>query len=180
MASLVDRMVRAAKLDPSLYDEVERDETALGQAMTVVLVSSVAAGIGSVLFGGPIGLVLGTLVTLAGWFVWAVLVHFIGTNLISEPGVRVGLTQVLRVIGFSAAPGVVRVLAFLPLLGRLINLAVSIWMLVAMIVAVRQVFKYQNPGKAVLVCIIGWVIQLFFIGALAALGLGGLFLLAAG
>ena len=180
MASLVDRMIRAAKLDPSLYDEVERDQNALGQAMAVVAVSSVAAGLGSALLAGPLGLIVGTLATLAGWFVWAVLVHFVGTNLITEPGVRVGLTQVLRVIGFAAAPGVVRVLTFIPLLGKLINLVVAIWMLVAMVVAVRQVFRYQNPGKAVLVCLIGWVIQLFFIGSLAALGLGGLFLLAAG
>ena len=46
MASLGNRMIRAAKLDVSLYEEVEADTGATGQAMLVVVLSSLAAGIG--------------------------------------------------------------------------------------------------------------------------------------
>ena len=52
MASLVDRMIRAAKLDSHLYEEVEADTGAMGQAMLVVVLSSIAAGIGSAAYGG--------------------------------------------------------------------------------------------------------------------------------
>ena len=55
MASLVNRMVRAAKLDSALYEEVEADSSALGQAMGVVVIASVAAGIGNMANGGVTG-----------------------------------------------------------------------------------------------------------------------------
>jgi len=180
MAQIVDRMIRAAKLDVTLYDEVERDRGSLGEAMTVVAISSVAAGVGSSLVGGPIGLIGGTLAALVGWFIWAVLVHFVGTKLMAEPGTQAELSDVLRVTGYSAAPGVIRVIAFIPLLGGLINLAAAVWMLVAMVVAVRQVLKYQSSGKAIAVCIVGWLIQMVIIGLFAMIGLGGALLVGAG
>ena len=43
MASITDRMIRAAKLDVNLYEEVEADKGAMGQAMGIVVVSGVAA-----------------------------------------------------------------------------------------------------------------------------------------
>ena len=179
MASLVDRMIAAAKLQPELYDEVERDPNAMGQAMTVVVIASVAAGIGNMGFAGPLGLIGGSIAALIGWLVWAVLIHFVGTALLAQPGQRVELGQVLRVIGFSAAPGVIRVVAFIPVLGGLISLAAWIWMLAAMVVAVRQVFRYQSTGRAVLVCIIGWFVQLLIVALFMMIGLGGAFMLAA-
>ncbi len=47
MGSFVDRMIRAARLDVNLYEEVEADSAATGQAMAVVVLSSIAGGIGS-------------------------------------------------------------------------------------------------------------------------------------
>ena len=44
MGSLLNRIFRAAKLDANLYEEVEADKTALGQALTVVVLSSIAGG----------------------------------------------------------------------------------------------------------------------------------------
>jgi hypothetical protein len=45
MASLMERMIRAAKLDVHFYGEAETDESATGQAVTVVVLSSLAAEI---------------------------------------------------------------------------------------------------------------------------------------
>jgi len=85
MASITDRMIRAAKLDVNLYEEVEADKGAMGQAMGVVVFSSIAAGIGSVGTTGIKGLVLGTIAALVGWFIWAFLTYLIGTKLLPEP-----------------------------------------------------------------------------------------------
>ncbi len=71
MASMVDRMIRAAKLDAQLYEEVEADKGALGQAMGVVVLASVAGGVGSGRLGGFSGILIGTVGVLIGWFVWA-------------------------------------------------------------------------------------------------------------
>jgi hypothetical protein len=159
MASLTDRMVRAAKLDSGLYEEVENDPAAMGQALTVVLISSLAAGIGS-LVSGVQGLVMITIATLISWIVWAFLTYFIGTRLLPEPQTKADMGQLLRTVGFSSSPGVVRVLGIIPGLGSLSALVASLWMLVAMVVAVRQALDYSSTGRAVGVCGIGWLANL--------------------
>lgn len=179
MASLVDRMIRAAKLDVALYEEIENDEGSMGQAMAVVAISSVAAGIGSAGILGPVGLVGGALAALVGWFIWALLSHFIGTTMLAEPATRASVVQVIRVTGFAAAPGVIRVFAFIPVLGTVVNLVASLWMLAAFIVAVRQVLNYSSTGRAVAVCILGWLVQVIIFSLFAMIGLGGIALLSA-
>jgi hypothetical protein len=164
MASLGDRMIRAAKLDSHLYEEVEADTGATGQAMLVVVLSSVAAGIGNAVFGGLIGLILGALTALAAWFIWAFLTYFIGTRLLPEPQTEADVGQLLRTTGFSSSPGLLRVLGIIPGLTGIVFLACAVWMLVAMVIAVRQALDYESTGRAVGVCLIGWLVQVVIIG----------------
>ncbi len=159
MASIQDRMVRAAKLDVQLYEEVEADQGALGQATGVVILSAVAAGIGNLGTGGPLGLGIGTIGALVGWYVWALLTYFIGTKFLPEPQTRADYGELLRTIGFSSAPGVIRVFGIIPGLRALVFLVAGIWMLVAMVIAVRQALDYTSTWRAVGVCVIGWVVQ---------------------
>ena len=164
MADLVNRMLRAAKLDVSLYEEVEKDQGAMSQAMVVVVIASVAGGVGSLGVAGLSGLFLGLIASLVGWFVWAFLTYFIGTKLLPEPQTKADLGELLRTIGFSSSPGLIRVLGFIPFLGRIILFAASIWMLVAMVIAVRQALDYQSTWRAVGVCLIGWIVQMLLFG----------------
>ena len=164
MASFTDRMIRAAKLDVNLYEEVEADKGAMGQAMQVVILSSVAAGIGTIGTTGIKGLVLGTIVALVGWFIWAFLTYFIGTRLLPEPQTKADYGELLRTIGFSSSPGVLRVLGIIPILGNIVNFIIGIWMLVAMVVAVRQALDYKSTWRAVGVCLIGWIVQITIFG----------------
>ena len=159
MASFTDRMIRAAKLDAALYEEVEADKGAMGQAMGVVILSSVAVGIGTINVTGTSGLIFGTLVALIGWFIWAFLTYYIGTRLLPEPQTKADYGELLRTIGFSSSPGVLRVLAIIPALGAIINFIIGIWMLVAMVIAVRQALDYDSTWRAVGVCLIGWIVQ---------------------
>jgi hypothetical protein len=159
MASFTDRMIRASKLDAALYEEVEADKGAMGQAMGVVILSSVAAGIGTISVAGINGLIFGTIVALLGWYIWAFLTYFIGTRLLPEPQTRADYGELLRTIGFSSSPGILRVLAIIPMLGAILNVIVGIWMLVAMVIAVRQALDYKSTWRAVGVCIIGWIVQ---------------------
>jgi len=152
-------MIRAAKLDVHLYEEVETDESAMGQAVTVVVLSSLAAGIGTIGRVGWGGILLGTIFALVGWFVWAYLSYLIGSKFLPEPQTQVNLGQLLRTIGFSSSPGVIRVLGIVPGLSQLVFIVASIWMLVAMVIAVRQALDYQSTWRAVGVCAMGWVIQ---------------------
>ena len=116
MSSFVERVIGAAKLDAHIYEEVEHDRTAMAQAMTVVALSAVAAGIGS-LHGGFRGLVAVSVAALVGWFLWGWLTYLIGTKLLPEADTKADPGQLLRTIGFSSAPGVLRIFGFVPLLG---------------------------------------------------------------
>jgi len=174
MASFVDRVVGAARLDARTYEEVEADPAAMGQAMVVVAAAALAAGIGS-LEGGAIGALGAVGWGLVGWFLWAVVTWLIGTKLLPEPGTSADLGQMLRTIGFSAAPGLLNVLGIVPLLGWLVWLVAAVWQLVAMVVAVRQALDYQSTGRAVLVCAIGWVFYVIVrVGMAVMMGIGGL------
>ncbi len=159
MSTFAERMIGAATLDVHTYEEVEADATATTQAMAVVVLSSLAQGIaGLTQGGGGFGFVAGAMGALIGWFIWAFLVYIIGTKVLPEQQTRSNLGELLRTTGFSAAPGLLRVLGVIPLIGRLIIFAVSIWMLVAMIIAVRQALDYKSTGRAVGVCLIGWFV----------------------
>jgi hypothetical protein len=173
MASIWDRMFRAAKLDVQLYEEVEADIGATTQATIVVVLAALAAGIGSLGSGGVSGLFTGTIIALIGWLVWAFLTYIIGTKLLPEPQTNADYGQLLRTIGFASAPGVIRVLGIVPGLAPFLFLIGGIWMLVAMVVAVRQALDYQSTGRAVGVCLIGWLVQvviLILAGPLIGLG----------
>ena len=159
MASMIDRMIRAAKLDIHLYEEVEADKGALGQAMGVVVLASIAGGFGSVSQGGLSGVFIGTIGALIGWLIWAGLTYLIGTKLLPEPQTRADLGEMLRTIGFASSPGLIRLLGFIPGITGLVFIVSSIWMLVAMIIAVRQALDYNSTLRAVGVCVIGWLIQ---------------------
>ena len=159
MANFQDRIIRAAKLDVHLYEEVEADKGAMGQAMAVVILSSIASGIGTPAGLGLGGILIGTIAALVAWYIWAFLTYFIGTKLLPEPQTKADVGELLRTIGFSSSPGLIRVLGIIPLLRGLVFLVAGVWMLVAMVIAVRQALDYQSTLRAVGVCIVGWIAQ---------------------
>ena len=159
MQIYIDRMVRAAKLDVNLYEEVEADKGAMSQAMGVVVLSSIAAGIGSIGTIGIKGIIIGAITALIAWYVWAYITYFIGAKILPEPQTKADHGELLRTIGFSSSPGLIRILAIIPGIGGIIFMIASVWMLVAMVIAVRQALDYQSTLRAVGVCLIGWVIQ---------------------
>ena len=158
--SFNNRIIRAARLDSNLYEEVEADKSALGQAMAIVVLSSIAAGIGLYKTGGFNGIITGTMASLISWYVWAYLTYFIGTKFLPEPQTQADLGELLRTIGFSSSPGLLRVFYFVPGIGGILYLISSLWMLVAMIIAVRQALDYNSTLRAVGVCVIGYIIQI--------------------
>jgi len=163
MSKLMDRMVRASKLDARLYEEVEADKGAMGQATGVVVLSSIAAGIGSVREGGLTGILLGAAFALIGWYIWAYLTYLIGTKVLPEPETKADMGELLRTIGFSSSPGLIRVLGIIPGLAGIVFVGASVWMLVAMVIAVRQALDYKSTLRAIGVCAIGWIIQWFIL-----------------
>jgi hypothetical protein len=155
--TFVQRMIGAARLDTAVYEEVERDRTATPQAMAVVVLAAVAGGIG--MGTGLRGLLLGTVLGLIGWAVWAWLIYFIGTRLLPEAGTHADTGELLRTMGFASSPGLLRVAGIVPVLGPLVVIVTFVWSLVTTVIAVRQALDYQSTGRAIGVCLIGWLVQ---------------------
>lgn len=178
-AGMLDRMVRAARLDASLYEEVEADTTATSQALTVVVLASLASGIGAAIdaAGGAAagtvgGLIGGVLIELVGWVVWSYVMFFTGTRLFG--GVAT-YGELLRTLGFAYSPGVLLILRFIPGVGGLLVLAVGIWRLATGFVALRQALDLDT-GKTLLTILVGFisyiVVAAIVASVFALLGLG--------
>jgi hypothetical protein len=104
-------------------------------------------------------MVSGSVGALIGYAIWAGLVVVIGTRLLPEPTTKADFAEAFRTIGFAAAPGVVRVLGFLPVVGWSIAWLARLWMLAAMVVAVQCVLDYRDLSRAIVVCLIGLAIE---------------------
>ena len=157
MATFVQRAIGAAMLDSEIYEEVEHDQNAMGQAAAVVVVSSLAAGLGSLAEMGVIGIAVTTVVSLAAWALWAAITMLVGTRILPGPNTEADFGQLFRTLGFASAPGVLAALGIIPLVGVIVAFAASLWQLVAMVVAVRQALDYDSTGRAVAVCAIGFI-----------------------
>ncbi len=158
--SFTNRIFRAAKLDAHLYEEVKANKSAMRQAMLVVILSGIAAGVGSISKGGALGVALGTVMGLAGWYIWALVIFGIGTKFLPEPQTKSNVGELLRTIGFASAPGLIRVFGILPGVEKLVFPVATVWMLVAMIIAVKQALDYKGTVRAVIVCLIGLFVQI--------------------
>ena len=170
MTTFPHRLMGASVLDVDTYEEVEADRGATAQALVVVLASSLASGIGA---SGFIhnrdvvvqGIFLWSAVSLIAWAAWALLVFEIGGRLMPEPQTSVDVGELLRTIGFSAAPGMLRVFGIVPELAMPVFVLTTLWMLVAMIVAVRQALDYRSTARAVGVCALGLALALIIVVA---------------
>jgi hypothetical protein len=168
----VMRLIGALAIDPMTYEEVEADRSATGQAMLVVVLSSVGAGIGARGLGsGSLrSMVFISALSLLAWASWALLTYQIGVRLMPEADTHADVGELLRTIGFSAAPGMLRIFGIVPGAAIPAFTITAIWMLVAMIVAVRQALDYKSTIRAVAVCGLGWALALAI-----AVGLGLVF-----
>ncbi|MDO8635561.1 MAG: YIP1 family protein [Dehalococcoidia bacterium] len=160
--SIVRRMLRAAKLDAGLYEEVEADQKATGQAMLIVIMGALATGIGSLTEGGWLGLVIGTVVGLIGWAIWAWLNYFLGTRLLKEAQTEANWGQLARTMGFAYTPRLLAIFSLIPipLLRALIFVAVTVWSWIAMVIAVRQALDYKSTLRAVAVTTLGFLVNI--------------------
>lgn len=153
----------AAALDVAIYEDVEADRNATAQAFIVVLLSSIAGGLGATgVTGGAVNIAFFSMVALLAWAGWALVTYTVGVYLLPEPQTRADVGELMRTIGFASAPGLLRVLGIMAPLAKPVFVVTAVWMLVAMIVAVRQALDYTSTARAVAVCLVGWLLAIAF------------------
>jgi hypothetical protein len=179
--NMINRVIRAAMLDVQFFNEVERDTSLNTEALLVVIIVSIAGGIGAFvggLFNGEVLAALGALLTtvlggVAGYYIWAYVTYFIGTNLFegrADPG------ELLRVLGYASGPRILSVLGFIPCVGAMFSLVGAIWSLIAGFIGVREALDLDT-GKTLVTVIIGWIVLVVIsvvIGLIFGVGFMGL------
>lgn len=166
--SLIERMIGAALLKVDVYEEVEHDESATGQAAIAVGLVAIASGIASWTYGGT-GIVVGVLAAYLSWAIFAATTYFVGDKLFKGTA---SWGELLRTIGFAQSPGVLFVLGAIPILGLIVFIPVVIWILIAVVIAIRQALDIST-GKAVAAGFLGWLMALLINGLInKLLGIG--------
>jgi hypothetical protein len=168
------RAIGAARLEVPVFEEIEADRTATGQALIIVVLSTVAAGIGlsSGLYNAPV--LHRVMLALLFWVFWAIATYIVGVYLMPEPQTETSVGELLRTIGFAASPGMLRIFGVIPGIGATIYVISTVWMLVAIVIAIRQALDYKSTRRAVVVCVITGIIGVVMTTLFGAL----LFLLA--
>ena len=164
----LNRIFRSIKIDPDVYDEVQKDKTATFSAAIVVVISSLAAGIAAKQLGAS-SFIFAPILSLLSWFVWAYIVYFVGVKLFPDPKTKTSHAALLRAIGFSSAPGIIRVFGFTPELMTVTFIGSALWMLACMVVAVRQTLNFKSLWKALGVVIMSWFVQAFLLISILSL-----------
>ena len=155
-----DRVIGALKLEANAFEDVERDPTAIGQSVGVIVLAAVSAGIGNIYWGGIGGIVSTAITSLISFLIWSLIVWLVGTKLMPEPTTKADFPETFRVLGFAAAPGLLGFITIIPLLGYLIMFVIWLWQIAAMIVAVKAALDYSTIGKAIVVVLIGFIVNI--------------------
>lgn len=147
------RLMGAALLDRSMYEGIEADRGALGQAMATVVLSSIAAGIGVTGWEGPsiTAMVIVAAAALVTWVAWAMLMLQIGGRLLATSATKTSLTELMRTIGFATSPGLLQAFAAFPNVTLFVFIASWLWMFAATVVAVRQALDFTSTGRTLVV-----------------------------
>ena len=167
---MLERMIGAAMLRSHTFEEIEADNSALPQAIGVVILVTLCGVIGDIIasvVGGDVqpvkilGAVLnGTLFGLLRWALWVTLILLIGGKMLKTDNTNTNWAELGRVVGFAYVPGVITILAFLPGIGVLMGFIAFVWTLVAVVIAIRHALDFEGTGRAIAVAVITGIIGL--------------------
>ena len=105
---MLARMLGAASLDVDTYEDVEKVKGATIQAMIVVILVAISAGVGGWLSDERDlvgGLVFGAIRGVLSWARWALMAWIVGTTLLMTQATEADWGQLARGTGFGQTPG---------------------------------------------------------------------------
>ena len=165
------RFIGALVLDASAFEDIEADRSAALQSLAVVMIAAAAGGVAALGLGlvGATGFIAGAIVVAGGWLVWVAMISVIGTVALREPQTRSGMAELLRTLGFATAPGILLVFAAIRPAAAIVGAIVSLWMIAAAVLAMRQALDYRGTTRAIVVCVVGWLLSAVVIASVAAI-----------
>jgi len=169
MHIFVSRMVRAAKLDASLFEEIINDPSTQGQSVWVVAVFAMATGYGMFSRAGVTAVNSCLVTTFFAWYFWAFTLYFVSTYLFRNTVTKTDRKTILRVVAFASAPGVLRLLGVIPLTSGILFIVTSVWIIAASVIGIKMAFKISHTGKVIFLCTSTWLLAFIVQGLLLLL-----------
>ena len=161
MTLFLKRFIGVLVLDSITFEEIEADQHAAMQSVMVVMLVCLAGGFAALGLGlaGIAGFVTGAVVSLGAWLVWAAVITTVGTVAMPELKTRSDLSEILRVLGFAAAPAVFIAFAAMRAIAAPTLMVVTAWTIAAAVVGVRQALDYRSTSRAAAVCVLAWLLS---------------------
>ena len=160
--SIIDRMLGALRLQSAVYEEVEADQKATGEAAFIIVATSLVSGaVNGVLTGASSGF-FGAIGSLLGWAFYAWVAYIVGVKLFPGPQTKSSWGELARTLGYANTARFLILFELVPGLQALTRLVVSIWVLVATVVALRAALDITT-GRAVWIAIASAIGQLIVI-----------------
>jgi hypothetical protein len=154
LPDLLERMLRAARLDAGLIADLDGDPGATGQALLVAALAAAAGGIGAAAMGSAVVIPLMVVAGAVGWLLFAALAWVLGAKLLAEPRTAAEFPDAVRALGFATAPGVLQMLGIVPVLGAIMLPVANLWMLAASVVLLRRAFAFTGWGRPIAVLVL--------------------------
>jgi hypothetical protein len=155
---LLERMLRAIFLDPAVYEDLRRDRSATGQAITVVFIVAACSLIGARMLG-PVVMLEAGIGAFINWLFVSMIVMLVANRF----GGRVEFDEIIRPLAFAQTPGVLYVLALVPGWGSALPLPLVVWLwsTVALFVAIREVIRLETREAALTVLFTTLILAVF-------------------
>jgi hypothetical protein len=171
MSRFLMRVLGVLVLDPVAFEDIEADRRAAMQSAIVVAAVCLSGGFAAagLQVAGTAGFVSGVLMALGGWLVWVVTIAALGPYAMAESQTESDFPELLRVLGFAAAPGVFIAFAAMRAVTPVVVATVAIWMVAAAVLGLRQALDYRSTTRAAAVCVICWLLSFGVMAAIATL-----------
>ena len=180
-------LLRLARLDLTVFDDVKDDVSATVPTLTVAVVASFLSGLGSWLWwtfqdfpkgGGDVfvkSFLVGSILQVGVWFLWV----YVAAMVLSRGlGVTADLNRLMRTMGLAFAPMAIAVLIFISFLAVPFGVIAITATVALTYVAIQAATESAQPHQVMLANIVGFVIFAVILGILANLSevynIGGL------
>ncbi|MDA3793477.1 MAG: hypothetical protein PF545_07500 [Elusimicrobia bacterium] len=157
MKDIFKIILKILKLDNDFYNNVSDEAEDLTLAALVVIISSLAAGIGSISQVGIAGIIVGTIGSLINWGLWAGIIYIVLIRFFPENTVDASPREIFIVLGFASAPGVIKAGGIIPPFHSFLFILSNLWMGVSMVKALEVKTEFKNRWIVPALVVGGWL-----------------------
>ncbi len=165
---MVDRMIRAIRLDPALYRQVADNPEYTNEAVIIAVITSVVAALGGLGGSNPAASFFLQLISnlLFGWILWAMVAYFVGAYLFKG---RSSPMEMMRTLAYAGVPRLLGILSLIPCVGWIGGLVGAVLSIIAGVIAIRESMEFDTTS-AVITTVVGFLLYI-----IATIVLGSIF-----